>query len=77
MGTLAAERWAFTHQFPDSFRVLDADELHGLIAVVARRGKGVIDYNFRVWSVDERRFLLDLPLSGYHQDKWILARFGE
>ena len=72
----AAERWAFTHQFPDSFRVLDADELHGLIAVVARRGKGVIDYNFRVWSVDERRFLLDLPLSGYHQDKWILARFG-
>ena len=72
----AAEKWAFTHQFPDRFRVLDADEAHGLIAVVARRGKGVIDYNFRVWSVDERRFLLDLPLSGHHQDKWILARFG-
>ena len=71
-----AEKRAFTGRFVDAFRVLDADEAHGLIAVVAKRSKGGIEYNFKVWSVDERRFLLDIPLTGYWQDKWIAAGFG-
>lgn len=67
------EEQIFRNQQGKNERILDVNEKHGLILYATELG--ALEYAFRLWSMDERRNLMELPLD-LHEYRGITACFS-
>ena len=67
------EEQIFRNQQEKGAKLLDVNEKHGLIAYATELG--TLRYAFRLWSMDEQRNLLEIPLE-LNEYRRIIARFA-